>query len=260
MARNLTSKNKPVRIGVVGAGRWGRNIIRTVLSVPDVELAGVASRNLETRQLVPDRCPVVTDWREFVTQIPMEGIVIATPPATHLTIAEASIRLGLHTLVEKPLSLRLDEAERILLLARQYRRVVWTEFTQLFNPKFRALLAALPMLEGMQSILTRAGNFGPIRNDAPVLWDWGAHELSMLITLAGHPLTIEAKCIEQRQGEQGDESLWKLECTFRSGVSSETTMGNMMPRCRKVAVFGVSGALVFDDLAQTPLSSFLSSR
>jgi len=247
--------DRPIRIGLVGAGRWGRNIIKTAASLPAVELAGVASSNPDTRRLVPTGCPVVSDWRELIERIPVEGVVIATPPATHFAIAEASISAGLHALIEKPLSLNVEEAERILSLARYHHRVVMTEFTQLFNPKFRALLASLPMLNGMRSILTRAGNFGPIRTDTPVLWDWGAHELSMLITLtAAVPLTITAERIAQGPYGQGDESLWKIACCFHSGIRSETVIGNMMPRCRKVAVFGATGALLFDDVASTPLS------
>ena len=247
--------DRPVRLGVVGAGRWGRNIIKTVASLPAVELAGVVSSNPDTQRLVPTGCPVVSDWRELIDRIPAEGVVIATPPATHFAIAEASIRAGLHALIEKPLSLNVEEAERILSLARYHHRVVMTEFTQLFNPKFQALLASLPILSGIRSILTRAGNFGPIRTDTPVLWDWGAHELSMLITLvAGVPLTITAERIAQGLCGQGEESLWKVACSFHSGIRSETVIGNMMPRCRKVAVFGASGALLFDDFGDTPLS------
>jgi predicted dehydrogenase len=250
-----------IRLGVVGAGRWGRNIIKTIASLHAVELAGVASGNPDTQKLVPAGCRVVGDWRDLIDRVPMDGVVIATPPATHFPIAKASIDAGLHALIEKPLSLDLEEAEEILSLARGSHRVVMTEFTQLFNPKFRALLGSLPVLNGVQSILTRAGNFGPVRTDTPVLWDWGAHELSMLITLAGgEPISIAAERTAQGRGGQGDESSWSVACRFQSDIRSESAIGNMMPRCRKVAVFGASGALLFDDVGDTPLSYHAGHR
>jgi predicted dehydrogenase len=257
MITRPTGADRPIRLGIVGAGRWGRNIIKTVASLPLVELAGVVSSNPTTQGLVPTDCPVVTDWREFIARIPMDGIVIATPPATHCAIAQASIVAGLHTLIEKPLSLNLEEAENILALARHHNRLAMTEFTQLFNPKFRTLMTSLPMLKGIRFILTRAGNFGPFRTDTPVLWDWGAHELSMLMTLtASAPLSISAQRVAKGKGTQGEESIWKVDCSFASGVRSETVLGNMMPRCRKIAVIGVTGALVFDDVGETPLSYY----
>lgn len=257
MISRPTKIDRRVRLGVVGAGRWGRNIINTIASLPLVELAGVVSRNPATHGLIPAECPVVADWREFILRIPMDGIVIATPPATHCAIAEASIVAGLHTLIEKPLSLNLEEAEHILSLARRHNRLALTEFTQLFNPKFQTLMASLPMLEGIRFILTRAGNFGPFRTDTPVLWDWGAHELSILMTLnASAPLSISAQRVAQGNGEQGEQSIWQVDCSFASGVRSQTVIGNMMPRCRKLAVIGATGALVFDDVGNAPLSYY----
>lgn len=257
MISRPTGADRPIRLGIVGAGRWGRNIIKTVASLPLVELAGVVSRNPTTQGLVPADCPVVADWREFIARIPMDGIVIATPPATHCAIAQASIVAGLHTLIEKPLSLNLEEAENTLALAQRHNRLALTEFTQLFNPKFRTLMASLPMLKGIRFILSRAGNFGPFRTDTPVLWDWGAHELSMLMTLtASAPLSISAQRVAQGNGEHGEESIWKIDCSFASGVRSQAVIGNMMPRCRKLAVIGAAGALVFDDVGETPLSYY----
>ena len=69
-----------------------------------------------------------------------------------------------------------------------------TEFTQIFNPKFNKLKDSLDLVGDLQSINTESGNFGPFRKKTPVLFDWGSHELSILISLIGSlPEKIYAK-------------------------------------------------------------------
>src|SRR3954466_4603076 len=111
----------PVRLGLVGAGAWGSNYVRTVASLPQVELCGTAGRK---------------DWRALINS-DLQGVIIASPASTHAEIAMAAMDRGLHVLVEKPLALEVVAARGVAAKAREKRVTAMVAHTYLFHPAFR---------------------------------------------------------------------------------------------------------------------------
>ena len=91
-----------IRIALIGAGRWGKVYINSINSMPNVNLSCIASSNTEIQYTLPDECVVFSDWREALTYKNIDGIIIATPPASHAEIAEVAIKGCLPVLIEKP--------------------------------------------------------------------------------------------------------------------------------------------------------------
>ncbi len=96
--------SRTVRLGLVGAGAWGRNYIRTIAGLTGVVLARAASRNPDTQSLVPPDCVVTPDWRELVGATDLDGLILAVPPKVQAAIAEAAVRARLPLLLEKPIA------------------------------------------------------------------------------------------------------------------------------------------------------------
>jgi len=110
----VPNNRQTVRLGLIGAGRWGRAYIRTLAELDGLSLKWVSSRNPETKTFVPDTCSVTEDWRDLMTAENIDGIIVATPPASHAEIALTAIEQGHAVMVEKPLTLSLQEAEHLL--------------------------------------------------------------------------------------------------------------------------------------------------
>ena len=127
-----------LRLGLVGAGRWGRNYLRTVARRDDAFVAAVASRNPDTARLIDARCRAYTDWQALLEE-KLDGVIIATTPATHLAIARRFGERGVAVLVEKPLCLDLGEAMAFRKAAEQYRAPVLVDHLHLFSPAYRLL-------------------------------------------------------------------------------------------------------------------------
>ncbi len=255
----ITKQKKPnvIKIGLIGAGRWGKNIIKTSKKIPSIKLSCVASKNPDTRNLVKNDCKIFTDWRELISYSDLDGIIICTPPKTHFEIAQSSIEAGHPLLIEKPLTLDLEEAKTIYKLSTSHNKLVMTDFTQLFNEKFIALKESLKLIGDIKFLITKAGNYGPYREDIPVIWDWGAHELSILISILGcSPTKIISQKINEKENQYGDESIWNIRCSFDNQIESSTLIGNMMPRCRKIGILGTNGMIVLDDIGKIPLSFY----
>ena len=168
-----------VRLGLVGAGPWGANIVRTIAELPGMLLTRLASRNPRSRDLVGRKCAISTDWRDVAGARDLDGVIIATPPDTHFAIASMALSHQIPVLIEKPLTMNLGQAEKLLHLAGSRAVHVQVDHTHLYHPAFRKLKSLLPQLGSLEVIRGRAGKRGQSRADTPVLWDWGPHDLAM---------------------------------------------------------------------------------
>lgn len=244
-----------MRLALIGAGRWGRNYIRTIASLPDVELVRLASANPDSRALVPPGCAVEADWRAVVAAPDVDGVIVSTPPATHAEITLAAIAAGKPVLVEKPLTLDPAEAETIAAAARDAGATVMVDHIHLYNPAFRRLLELATTLGSIREIRGWAGNRGPYRPDSSPLWDWGAHDLAMIGRMLGTvPLNIRARHLERALVNGMTAENIELALTYPDGVAATCIVGTLMDRRRDFMVHCTGGTLLYDDLAPVKLT------
>ena len=248
--KNKINNDKHIfNLGLIGVGRWGRNIVKTISQNPSLKLICVASSNKDTKNLVNKDCEIFKDWKDLINYPGLNGVIIATPPKTHFEISENYIKAGYPVLIEKPLTLNYEDAKKIYNLSLSKNTLVMNDLTQLFNYKFLALKDSLKLVGDIKYLITKSGNHGPYRNDTPVIWDWGTHDLSILISLMGSsPEKIIFKRIKEKKNIEGEESLWNINCDFNNEISSTSVVGNMIPKCRQIGILGSKGMLVFDDL------------
>ena len=243
-----------MKIGLVGVGRWGKNILNTIMGIDDITLSCVTSNRENIRDLIPIDCSVYQKWDEMINHPNLEGIIISTPPKTHYLIAQNALLKGIPVLVEKPLTLNIQEALDLRRISESKKTLLMTEFTQIYNPKFTQLKKSLKLVGDIRKINTIASNFGPVRKDTPVLWDWGSHELSILISLLEEiPISIEARKIKEKVNILGEASSWDIVCKFKNKITSYTSISNIDKKIRKVTVIGTKGIIVLDDLGKYPL-------
>ena len=248
---------RPLRLGLIGAGRWGRNYIKTIAALEGVQLTHLASRNPDSLQLVANDCIVCADWRAILDPRYLDGVIIATPPALHAEMARAAVEAGLPALVEKPLTLSVAEAVALRQFVAARGGFVMVGHTHLFHPAFRALKRLAPRYGTICAIRSEAGNHGPFRADTPVLWDWGAHDVAMCLDLVGAvPEHVEARRLESRPVEGALGEIIKLTLQFPKGLQADIRIGNVMPKRRWLAAHFKTTILVFDDLAPNKLALY----
>lgn len=243
-----------VRLGLVGVGRWGRNYVRTLSNMPEAQLVAVASSNPATANLVASCCLVYHDWRKMFDEADIEGVIVATPPASHAEITAAALERGLAVMVEKPLTLDAPSARALLEIARLSRRPVLVDHTHLFSPAWRALKAEVSHLGPIQTIEGICGNLGPYRADTDVLWDWGSHDVAMVIDLLKSlPSSVRATHLERKTMGCGIGEKVSLDLRFDT-ASAHFFLSNMIPKTRKFKVICVGGELIYDDVASHKLT------
>ncbi len=245
------------RVAVVGAGAWGLNHVRVVADEPRCELAAIVdidrSACERAAQLAPDAV-VGHDLDQVLTDRSIEVVIIATPATTHASIACAALAANKHILVEKPLALSTQDAQRIAR-AMHADRVLMVGHLMVFHPavaRLRELLrsGALGTLHYVHS--TRA-NLGRLRRDENALWSFGPHELSMLDHLLGRtPVSVTARgqCVLQ----PGIEDVVFLTLRYAGGEMAHLHLSWLHPRKeRRLTLVCAQKMVEFDDVAPEKL-------
>lgn len=246
--------NSP-RLGLIGLGRWGRNMARSLAGTSSLpRLAAAASRNPDAAALLPPGCRVFTDWRDMLNRGNLDGVILATPPARHAEMALAAIAAGIAVLVEKPLTASLAEAESLAEAALAAGVPVMVDHIHLYNPAFRRLVEMVPKLGRLHRVRSLAGNRGPYRRDASVLWDWGPHDVSMMLRLFGSPpAALAARRLERAIIDGTDAETLELTLDFGDGATGQAIFGTLTDRVRMLTAHCDGGVLLYDDLAPTKL-------
>ena len=243
-----------LRIGLVGAGPWGRNYLKALARRDDAAVVAVASGNPETPAFAGNACRVHANWQALADET-LDGVIIATPPASHLGIARRFGELGTALLIEKPLCLDLGEALAFRELATKFRAPVLVDHIHLYSPAYRLLKQLSPLLGRVTGIHSAGGRNGPVRSDSPALWDWGPHDVSMALDLmATEPVAIAGRRTLHRSSGPGQEENFEIELEFRDAVRAHIAIGNAMDPMRRFEVAHERGDLVYDDLADRKLT------
>ncbi len=251
----MTSSNQNLKLGLIGAGPWGRNFIHTIKEMDGVGLTRLASANPESASLVDGDCEITTDWLEVAIAADLDGVIVATPPFTHAEIATRAVLAGNPVLVEKPLTLDPGEARELLNITEAEGGFVLVDHIHLFSSAWEVLKREAEALGPVCAIVSEAGRWGPFREDAGVLWDWGPHDVAMCCDLLGRPPeTVQAVVSESRQTPEGLGETLKLEADFGRGVSAGIVLSNLLDGHRRYfrAYFN-DCALVYDDTSPEKL-------
>lgn len=244
-----------VRLGLVGAGRWGQVYLRTIVALGDrCRLTHLGTSKPGNASLVPYPVRVERDWHRVVAS-ECDAVIIATPPATHAEIVEACLDAGKPCIVEKPFCVDLPTAERLHQRIERSGIPVLVDHTQLFNPAYQALKCCVQRArEPIRAVLAERVGPAHFRSAAPVVWEWGPHDVSLCLDLLERsPQRVEA--VAGPHGPAESPSLMLLRLEFSGGAGAWIQTGWLAARKRRmVSLVTDQRCYLFDDLADEKLS------
>ncbi len=179
-----------ITVGVVGLGYWGPNLARNFDGLPGVELAWCCEAQQERRERFAAAHPstrFTADLDELLGDPSLDAIVLVTPVPTHAELAQRVLLAGKHCFVEKPLAQSAADAQLVVDAARQAGRVLMVGHLLEYHPGVRLLKEVLDSgeLGEARYIYGNRLNLGRLRADENVLWSLGAHDVSVVLVLAG---------------------------------------------------------------------------
>jgi predicted dehydrogenase len=239
------------RVGQIGLGYWGRNLVRNFDELAD--LAWLCDASEELRKQFAPRHPqarVTADFDELLRDDELDAVVIATPVPTHYELSKQALEAGKHVFVEKPPAMTGAEMEELLRLARERSLVLMPGHLLLYHPgvlKLKELLDAGTLGE-LLCVYSNRQNLGIIRRDENALWSLGVHDLSVILHLVGEePDFVAAN--GNAFLNPGVEDVVFCYLRFPSGKIAHMHLSWLDPhKMRKLTVVGREKMAVFDDM------------
>lgn len=245
------------RIAVVGAGYWGRNLVRVMAEL------GALAAIVDPRVGVDSFPDVGSSVRHVATldgildDRAIAAVVIATPAATHGSIARQCLAADKHCFVEKPLALDVVEARSLVQLAEDRSRVLMVGHLLQYHSAFEALrsLATAGELGRIQYLYSNRLNLGKFRREENALWSFAPHDISMILSLVGEePNQVTATGSTYLHPGIADVTTTHL--AFPGGARAHVFVSWLHPvKEQKLVVVGDRAMAVFDD--RQPWSSKL---
>ena len=204
---------KKIAIAVLGAGRWGTNLVRIFWKHPDANLVAVVDPHMERLAAVKERFTLndvllARDWESLRGNLEIEAVAIATPAATHYHLIADALRQGKHVLVEKPLTLNVPECLELCRMAEKQNRQLMVDHTYLFHPAVERgkEVIQLEYLGELRYGYAARTHLGPVRHDVDVMWDLAIHDIAIFNNWLGQlPVQVQAtgRVWLPRDGEMG---------------------------------------------------------
>jgi predicted dehydrogenase len=240
-------------VGVVGLGYWGPNLARNFDRLPGAELTWLCDASDEALARWGAAFPSARTTAEFddlLNDDALEAVVIATPVPTHAELATRVLAAGKHCFVEKPLARTEEEAEAVVSAARSADRVLMVGHLLEYHPGVQRLadIVRTGELGELRYIYSNRLNLGKDRPDENALWSLGAHDLSVILMLAGEePVHWEAMGASYLRPNVEDVVFALLR--FDSGLLAHMHLSWLDPhKERRFTVVGSKRMATFDDM------------
>jgi len=244
----------PVTVGVVGLGYWGPNLARNFDRLPEAELRWICDGSEDVRarwsQVFPD-ARVSADLDELLADPELDAVVIATPVPTHAALAVRVLEAGKHCFVEKPLAQSVAEAEEAVAAAREAGRVLMVGHLLEYHPGLEKLkeIADSGELGDIHYIYGNRLNLGKLRAEENALWSLGAHDVSVVLRLAGGEEPVELTATGECYMRDGIEDVVFAYLRFESGLAAHLHLSWLDPhKERRFTVVGSKKMATFDDM------------
>lgn len=241
-----------IRIGVIGYGYWGPNLVRNFVEIPTSKVVGVADLDQERLEHVQRCYPqvmVTTDYQELF-RLGLDALVVATPPATHFRLTRDGLMHDLHVLVEKPLTIASTDAQELIDFAEERGCILMVGHTFVYNPAVRALKGIISSGEigDIHYVDAVRVGLGLFQQDSNVLWDLAPHDISILRYILGSdPISVSARgtaCVLD-----GIEDVAYMNLLFPDNVLAHIHVSWLDPcKVRRITLVASRKMVVYDDV------------
>jgi len=243
----------PVQIACVGAGYWGKNLVRVFRDLPEVNLRRVCDADPAIRSAIENQYPELETCASYETLLAdddLDALVLAVPAAHHYPLARQALERGKHVYVEKPMTLNAEHAEHLVALAEQHQRILMVGHLLEYHPAVQLLRSLVQTgdLGEIYYLYSQRVNLGIVRRDENALWSLAPHDISVILHLLDQePTAVSARGASYLQPELEDVVFANLH--FADGKMAQLQVSWLDPhKIRRLTVVGSRKMAVFDDV------------
>ena len=247
-----------IKIGLIGCGAWGKNLLRNFANLPGCVLLLCCDENPKQIEKLCPNYPGVKftkNPKEIIENPNLDAVVISTPPASHFELSRAAILADKDVFVEKPLVLEVKEGEELVNLAEEKKKILMVGHIMEYHAatlKLKDYIDRGELGKILYLYSTRV-NLGKVRDIENALWSFAPHDVSMILfLLESEPVSVTATGECYLQKDKGIEDVAFMTIHFADGVMAHIHVSWLDPhKDRKLTVVGSKKMAVFDDTQST---------
>jgi predicted dehydrogenase len=245
-----------VKVGIIGFGYWGPNLVRNFNAGSNCVVSVVADMREERLEVAKSLYPGIetsNSAEDIFDSTDVDAVVIATPVFTHFELAEKALQSGKHVLLEKPMTSTVEEAEKLMELADNTGKVLMVDHTFLYTgavQKIKELIdnGTIGTVNYFDSTRINLGLFQP---DINVLWDLAPHDISILSYLVSDtPYSIQSTGVSHTNNSI--ENIAYMTVNYQSGLIAHFNCSWSSPvKIRQILIGGDKKMILFNDMEPT---------
>ncbi|MDP3732451.1 MAG: Gfo/Idh/MocA family oxidoreductase [Candidatus Omnitrophota bacterium] len=242
-----------IKIGVIGYGYWGPNIVRNFSAIDGVEVVSVCDKDpkaLERAKKTYPQLKICRDDREITRSKDIDTVAIVTPVFTHFALAKEALKNGKHIFVEKPFTSNSRQAEELISLAKKNNLKVMVDHTFIFTGAVRKIKELIDnnTLGRLYYYDSTRINLGLFQHDVNVIWDLAPHDLAIMdYVIKERPSAISA--VGAGHFSKKLENIAYIVAHFDNNIIAHFNVNWLSPvKVRTTLIGGEKKMLVWDDL------------
>jgi predicted dehydrogenase len=242
-----------IKIGVIGYGYWGPNLVRNLSEASESRVIAVSDLDERRLRLVKDRYPAIditTDYQTLLSNPEIDAIAIATPVSSHYDLAQRALSSGKHVFIEKPLTETVEQGERLIAEAERRNLVLHVDHTFVYTGAVRKIyeLVGNGELGDLYYYDSVRVNLGLFQSDVNVIWDLAVHDLSIMdYVFPLSPIAVSATGMNHVPGKPANIAFLTL--FFENNMIAHLHVNWLAPvKVRRTLIGGSRRMIVYDDL------------
>ena len=252
-----------IKIGLVGVGYWGKNLLRNFQSSAATELVAICesdSSKARTLATQHDKVQVYQTIESMIAATDIEAVAIATPVGSHYNLAKYALSQGKHVLLEKPITVTSAQADELVTIAESLGLTLMCDHTFCFSSPVRTIkdIVSQGMLGEVLLINSTRTNLGLFQQDVDVIWDLCPHDLSIFEFLLGENFvvdTIKTTTTNHPASEYAADAFVSLK--MKNGIVANIHCSWISPtKKRQFVIVGTEQMLVWDDMANEKIKLY----
>lgn len=249
--------NQKIRVAVIGAGNMGKNHLRNYFMLPESDLVGLADINPATKKLADEyNAEFYTDYKEMLDELDPDAVSIVVPTPFHFEVASEVMSRGIHCMLEKPIASTVDEANKLIDIAKKNEVVFTVGHIEHYNPlvvKLKELLDKETVGEVTSIVCKRVGGFPAVEPKTDVILDLAVHDIGIINYLLGEsPKSVHSHGSRTHHSKQNDSTEILLDYGRASGFIQANWLTPI--KIRTIAVTGSKGYIEGNYITQELVS------
>lgn len=244
-------------LALVGAGKWGQNYLRAIKKIPGAEIKYVCS-SPESLQRLPSEYIKIENYKDLTEKKDIDGIIIAVPASKHYELAEFFLEENKPILLEKPMVISLDQAKKLKEIFERKKSRILVGHVFLYNPAFQKFVEKVSEMKDIHNLELIGCDYGPVRDDVSALWDWGPHDISMVLEIVKKiPISVSAWAINTLRPNTNLYDMVYGRLLFEDNIQVSLKIGWLSPiKKREIFAVGREELLFFNDVPDKKITHF----